>query len=215
MASLCGLFPYPLLDRTNARQRNAVYHFVANGRASGNMYPVGQSVCAWYAGWMAAALAALGDTTEPIKLLDEAVAGAGCFGEMFEINEAKVSMHPWFSTASGNIVYALNQMLVQSRGDQIWIPPAAPDGWKHFSVTLPCYGNILATVAVKNGRLTELTLTPGDATASLQRTVVIPERWVDETQLDKSLITSTTTRDGNRCLVVSLKGKARLFKPAP
>ncbi|MCX6900216.1 MAG: hypothetical protein NT105_16150 [Verrucomicrobia bacterium] len=114
VASLGGLFPYPLFDATDARQRNAVYHFVANGRASGNMYPVGQSVCAWYAGWMAAALAALGDKTEPIKLLDEAAAGAGCFGEMFEINEAKVSMHPWFSTASGNVVYALNQMLVQS-----------------------------------------------------------------------------------------------------
>ena len=82
VASLGGLFPYPLFDKTNERQRNAVYHFVANGKASGNMYPVGKSVCAWYAGWMAAALAALGDQTEPFKLLDKAAEGAGCFGEI-------------------------------------------------------------------------------------------------------------------------------------
>ena len=59
--------PYPVLDETDARQRNAVLDFVAKGRASGNMYPVGNAICAWYAGWMAAALAALGETTEPAK----------------------------------------------------------------------------------------------------------------------------------------------------
>ena len=213
VASLGGLFPYPLFDDTNTRQRNAVYHFVANGKASGNMYPVGQSVCAWYAGWMAAALAALGDKTEPVKLLDEAAATAGCFGEMFEINEAKVSMHPWFATASGNVVYALNQMLVQSRGDQIWIAPAVPAEWNDFSFTLPCHGNIVATVTVKHGRLAELTLVPGDTNASIKRTLVIPERLVDERHLDKQMVSSTTTQNGNRRLVVQFNNKVLLFNP--
>ncbi len=113
VASLGGLFPYPVFDETSERQRNAVYHYLKNGRAFGNMYQTGTSVCAWYLGWMAAALAELGDKSEPVKMLDEAASGAGCFGEMFEINEEKVSRTPWFSTASGNIVYALNEILVE------------------------------------------------------------------------------------------------------
>ena len=71
-----GLFPYPLFDETNELQRNAAYHFVQHGRAFGNMYQVGSSVCAWYLGWMAAALAELGDTVEPARMLREAANGA-------------------------------------------------------------------------------------------------------------------------------------------
>ncbi|MBM3858732.1 MAG: hypothetical protein FJ395_03675 [Verrucomicrobia bacterium] len=166
--------PYPVFGETNERQRNAVLDFVAKGRASGNMYPVGNSVCAWYAGWMAAALAAISEKTEPIKLLDEAAAGAGCFGDLFEINEAKVSMHPWFATASGNVVYALNQMLVQNRGNEIHIAAGAPTAWKDYAFKLACHGNLVVEVEVKNGQLAKLTLVPGDATVEHQRTLVIP-----------------------------------------
>ena len=207
VASLGGLFPYPLFDATNARQRNAVYHFVANGKASGNMYPVGQSVCAWYAGWMAAALAALGDKTEPVKLLDEAAAVAGCFGEMFEINEAKVSMHPWFATASGNVVYALNQMLVQSRGDQIRIAPAVPETWTNYSFKLACHGNLAVEAVVKDGRLAKLTLLPGNAASQNQRTLLLPEHLVDDAMLNKTVIASATSQNGCRRIVVRVNGQ--------
>ncbi len=196
VASLGGLFPYPLFDETDVRQRNAVYHFVANGKASGNMYPVGQSLCAWYAGWMAAALAALGDRTEPVKLLDKAAEGAGCFGEMFEINEPQVSMHPWFATASGNVVYALNQILVQSRGDRILIAPAVPDSWEDYSFKLACHGNLVVTVAVRGGRLERLVLTPADSGVERIRTLVIPERLIDTDSIRPGAIRSMTTQDG-------------------
>jgi len=153
VASLGGLFPYPLFDQTDELQRNAAYHYVKNGRAFGNMYQVGQSVCAWYLGWMAAALAELGDTAEPVKLLLEAAEGAGCFGEMFEINEPKVSRTPWFSTASGNVVYALNQMLVQNRGGQIMIAQGVPAAWKDFAFKLACHGDLAVEAEVKGGGL--------------------------------------------------------------
>ncbi len=196
VASLGGLFPYPLFDETDARQRNAVYHFVANGKASGNMYPVGQSLCAWYAGWMAAALAALGDRTEPVKLLEKAAEGAGCFGEMFEINEPKVSMHPWFATASGNVVYAMNQILVQSRGDCILIAPAVPEAWQDYSFKLACHGNLIATVAVKGGRVEELVLTPRDSGVERVRTLVIPQRLIDTALINQDIIDAVSTQDG-------------------
>ena len=127
IAVLGGLFPYPVFDANNAFQKNAVYGFVREGIHAGNMYPVGKSVCAWYNGWMATALAALGDKEEPSRLLSNTVDGTGCFSEIFEINEEKVVMRPWFSTAEGNFVYALNQMLLQCREDEILIAPAVPD----------------------------------------------------------------------------------------
>ncbi|MFA6561328.1 MAG: glycosyl hydrolase family 65 protein [Verrucomicrobiia bacterium] len=211
VASLGGLFPYPLFDETDTRQRNAVYHFVANGRASGNMYPVGNSVCAWYAGWMAAALAMLGDKTEPFKLLNEAAAGAGCFAEMFEINEAKVAMHPWFSTASGNVVYALNQMLVQSRGDQIRIAPAVPEAWKDFSFKLACHGNLAVEVVVKGGRLTKLMLLPNDAIATHRRTLVLPSSLVGKGSLNSPAVKATTGKGSNSLINVEFKGPTNLI----
>ena len=211
VASLGGLFPYPLFAETDARQRNAVYHFVTNGRASGNMYPVGNSVCAWYAGWMAAALAALGDRIEPIKLLDEAAAGAGCFAEMFEINEAKVAMHTWFSTASGNIVYALNQILVQSRGEQIRIAPAVPETWKDFSFKLACHGNLAVEVVVKGGRLAKLMLLPNDANATHRRTLVLPSSLVSKALLNSAVVKTTTSKGSNSLIVVEFKGPTNLI----
>ncbi len=211
VASLGGLFPYPLFDETNVRQKNAVYHFVTNGRASGNMYPVGQSVCAWYAGWMAAALAALGDKTEPIKLLDEAAAGAGCFGEMFEINEPKVSMHPWFSTASGNVVYALNQMLVQSRGDQIRIAPAVPETWKDCSFKLACHGNLAVEVVVKGGRLAKLMLLPNDGNTGHQRTLILPSHWIGKGSLSNAAVKSVKEEGQVVRVAVDFKGPTNLI----
>lgn len=206
VASLGGLFPYPVFDGTNERQRKAVLDFVAKGKASGNMYPVGNSVCAWYAGWMASALAALGDSTEPVKLLSQAAEGAGCFGELFEINEAKVALRPWFATASGNFVFALNQMLVQCRDDQILLAPAVPDAWQDFSFKLACYGDLAVEVSARNGRLAKLTLRPGAVDAELQRTLVLPERLVDEAMLNRAVVSSMTAQGGCRRIAVRCKG---------
>ena len=212
IAVLGGLFPYPVLGTNDVLQRNAAYEFVRNGVRYGNMYPMGESVCAWYAGWMAAALAALGDKTEPAKLLAQAVEGTGCFSEFFEIKETKVVMHPWFSTAEGNYVYALNQMLVQCRDDQILIAPAVPDDWRDFSFKLPCYGNLVATVSVKAGRIEKLVLSPGDAGTTLKRTLVIPERLFDERALNKKQLVSMTTQAGCRLLDVQFKGQIVLLE---
>ncbi len=185
VASLGGLFPYPVFDSDNQLQRNAVYDFVNEGKASGNMYPVGKSMCAWYAGWLASALDLLGDRNEPAKLLKEAANGAGCFSDLFEINEPEVRMHPWFSTASGNYVYAMNQMLVQSKDELIRIAPAVPENWTGFSFKLACYGNLVAEVSVSNGKISKLILIPGDHSKRVKRTIVIPSQYLNERILSR------------------------------
>ena len=212
VASLGGLFPYPLFDDTSELQRNAAYHYVKHGRAFGNMYQVGQSVCAWYLGWMAAALAELGDTAEPVKLLAEAAEGAGRFGEMFEINEPKVSRTPWFSTASGNVVYALNQMLVQNRSGRIMIAQGVPAAWKEYAFKLACHGDLAVEVEVKDGRLARLSLLPGDAGREQQRAVVLPEGLVAETALNLPAITAVSAHGGNKQIAIRVKGRTELVR---
>lgn len=215
IAVLGGLFPYPLFDAGNARQRQAAYGFLSKSSSAGNMYPVGSSLCAWYAGWLAAALAVLGDTCEPARLLTRAAAGAGCFDELFEINEAKVSMRPWFATASGNIVFALNQMLLQCRDEKILIAPAVPETWLDFAFSLPCHGNLAATVTVRAGRLTGLALAPGTPGTAVQRTVVIPARLTDGVQFASARVDSVRTHDGVCQLAVRLATPVELVVAAP
>jgi hypothetical protein len=212
VATLGGLFPYPVFDEAEARQRNAVYHYVKNGRSFGNMYQMGSSVCAWYLGWMAAALAELGDREEPAKMLEEAAAGAGCFGEMFEINEEKVRRCPWFSTASGNIVYALNQMLVQSRDERILIAQGVPEAWKDFAFKLACHGNLTAEVEVKGRKIVRLTLEPGDADRERQRTLVVPAGLIDEAALNKAVVKKVTAQGGNTRIEVRVKGRTEVVR---
>jgi hypothetical protein len=211
VASLGGLFPYPVFDETSAFQKNAVYNYVKNGRAFGNMYQMGTSVCAWYLGWMAAALAEVGDTAEPVKMLDEAADGAGCFGEMFEINEANVSRTPWFSTASGNVVYALNQMLVQNREDgQIRLMQGVPAAWRDYAFKLACHGDLAVEVEIKDGRLERLSLLPGDPAREHRRTLVVPAALLEGVPLNKECVRGESALGPNARIDVGFKGRAEL-----
>lgn len=211
IASLGGLFPYPIFDGSEEMQRNAAYHFVKHGRASGNMYPVGNSVCAWYAGWMAAALAALGDKEEPVRLLAEAASGAGCFGELFEINEEKVSMRPWFSTASGNFIYAMNQMLLQCRDEEIRIAAGAPEAWRDYEFKLACHGDLVADAAISGGRLVKLDLVPGGS-REVKRRLVVPERLMRGADLPEGITIADRTTDGNRIIDIAFTGRCHVIK---
>jgi trehalose/maltose hydrolase-like predicted phosphorylase len=208
VAVLAGLFPYPIFDKENQLQRNAVYDFVQSGRSSGNMYPVGTEICAWYAGKMASALSLLGDRQEPYRLLMGAAKGSGCFSELFEINEPKVSMHPWFSTASGNYIYAINQMLLQSKDDQIYIAPAVPDQWNDFSFRLACYGNIVTELILGEGHIKKLVLKYGNPLGEVSRKVIIPERYIDKKNINKDFLGSMALVNGNYHFDLNFKGQA-------
>jgi trehalose/maltose hydrolase-like predicted phosphorylase len=212
VAVLAGLFPYPVFDKSNQLQKNAVYDFIESGRASGNMYPVGTEICAWYAGKMASALAILGDKTEPERLLSSAAKYAGSFSDLFEINEPKVTMHPWFSTASGNYIYALNQMLLQCKNDDIIFAPAVPDNWNDLSFKLPCYGNIVTEISIDKGEIKKLIFKSGDPSSQLNRRLFIPERFIDKKDLDKVFKGSPVIlKDGYYITDVSIKGETTVI----
>ena len=128
VGTLGGLYPFPLYDASNARQAEAARHFVRAGQAAGNMYPMGNKVCPWYAAKMSAAMTALGDRVEPCRWLSEAAGAIGLFGETWEINEPGLRIHPWFTTASGNCVFAVNEMLLKG---------TVPESWRDYSFRLP------------------------------------------------------------------------------
>ncbi|HQL51739.1 MAG TPA: hypothetical protein PLR91_11160 [Kiritimatiellia bacterium] len=212
VATLGGLFPYPVFDETEPRQRAAAYHYMQHGRAFGNMYQMGTSVCAWYLGWMAAALAELGDTVGPARMLREAADGAGCFGEMFEINEEKVRRCPWFSTASGNVVYALNQMLVQNREGRILLARGVPAAWRDYAFKLACHGDLAIETEVKDGRLTRLALLPGDPSREQQRTVVLPAGLAEQVAFNTVSVRNVMRQEGGVRLDVHVKGPVELVQ---
>jgi cellobiose phosphorylase len=134
---------------------------------------------------------------------------------MFEINEPKVSRTPWFSTASGNVVYALNQMLVQNRGDEIRIAPAVPAAWKDYAFKLACHGNLVIEVAVTDGRLARLTLLPGDTVAESRRTLVLPKSLMEGVRTDATAVTGVEERDGRCRLAVRIRGRTDVVAPKP
>jgi hypothetical protein len=176
------------------------------------MYQMGTSVCAWYLGWMAAALAELGDTVEPARMLREAADGAGCFGEMFEINEEKVRRCPWFSTASGNVVYALNQMLVQNREGRILLARGVPAAWRDYAFKLACHGDLVVETEVKDGRLARLALLPGDPSREQRRTVMLPASLTEQVAFDTASVLNVTRQDRSVRLEILIKGPVELVQ---
>lgn len=187
IGSVGGFYPYPVLDPEDKLARNAVYDFLNNIKHAGNMYDLGKSVNAWYAGWVSAALISLGDRTNPASLLASAAKNTGAFYDIFEINEPEnnLQMHPWFSTGSGNFVYTVNQMLVHSKENgEIWLCPAAPKEWNDIEFKLPCYGGLFIEAKIKDSKLSFLEIrNSGAANSSETRTIVIPESYIDTSKI--------------------------------
>ena len=109
VALLSGLYPYNVLPPDNPEQLAALDDFLQREAEFGNMYPVGHSVCIWYACWKALALLRMGRCDECLSILRECAADTGCFNEIFEIYETEA--HPWFTTAEGIYLQALAEYL--------------------------------------------------------------------------------------------------------
>ena len=77
------------------------------------------------------------------RWLLEAAGAMGPFGETWEINEPGLRIHPWFTTASGNCVFAVNEMLVRG---------TVPETWKDYAFRLPDGKGRWIDCEVKDGR---------------------------------------------------------------
>ena len=89
---------------------------------------------------------------------------------MFEINEQTVYMRPWFTTASGIFITAVNEMLLQSDGSTIKILPAFPHS-ENLSFKLAAKGGIVVEASVQNGNLEKVLVLKNGIDVSDQFTI--------------------------------------------
>jgi hypothetical protein len=159
MGTLAGHFPFPVFSRDNALQRGATRFFLAQGVKGGNMYPTGKLICPWYAGTMSVAALFSGEGKRPVEYLYEAAKSGGCWGEFWEINEPGVAEYrPWFMTAAGNCLYAINQLFVSNQDGELRLCCGVPKEWKDYSFRLPAHGGLTVDCHVENGRFKRLAL---------------------------------------------------------
>jgi len=194
MGTLAGFFPFRTFDRSNATQVRSVRHFLENGEAFGNMYDTGKRICPWYAATMAlAALRAGDDRYPPARWLTEAFRSAGCWGEYWEINEPGVSEYrPWFMTAAGNCLYAVNQLFVADMEGAVYLAAGVPKDWKDYAFRLPAPGGVEVDMAVKGGVLERLMLRVKNPKAGRSVRLVLPAALGGATvdaALDRAVVT--------------------------
>lgn len=162
IAMFSGTFPYFVLDPSDEKQRRATEAFCENESKYGNMYALGKGVSSWYALWKALTYARWGEPERAYGAVKQAVAVAGCFGEMYEINEPGHRVKPWFTTSSGILLNGVNELLLQSEGGELKIAPGVPESWKSFSFTLPAAGGLTVRCEVRDAKLCALEITgPG------------------------------------------------------
>lgn len=152
IAVFAGKFPFDVLADDDEKMLNAWEDFEVNGSRYGNMYPVGNSISPWYACWKAESYARAKMPDKAYDALVQAYSSVGVFDEMFEINEAEYCTRPWFTTASGMFVAAVNEMLLQCDGNTVKIMPAFPHSID-VSFKLAAKGGITVEAQVKGGKL--------------------------------------------------------------
>ncbi|MBQ6340516.1 MAG: alpha/beta hydrolase [Kiritimatiellae bacterium] len=186
MGTLAGYFPFPIFPQGHPRQTAAVDYFLAQGAKGGNMYPTGKKICPWYAATMAMAALRAGEGERVLPLLKEAAKSAGAWGEYWEINEPGVAEYrPWFMTAAGNCLYALNQMLLTEADGECRLAAGVPAAWKDYAFRLPAEGGYEVDCAVKNGKLARLALRTRHPGTDRKVTLVLPDGTRRALTLDK------------------------------
>lgn len=136
IGTLAGYYPYPVLTPDDPAALAALDYFNANESEVGNMYPTGQSICAWYRCWKAMAYLRIGRPQEALEQVTTLAGETGCFSEVFEIYEK--SLRPWFATAEGSLIAVVNQLLLPDEKGQI---PAHRCGWHDIAYRLMLPGN--------------------------------------------------------------------------
>ncbi len=100
-----GIFPYGNLSADDTKQRQSIQDFCDTEKQFGNMYPLGKSICTWYAGWKAITYARLGEKEIAQTVVRQMAEETGYFSEVFEICET--GAHPWFTTGEGVLIQAV------------------------------------------------------------------------------------------------------------
>jgi len=153
IAVFSGTYPYHILDKTDHFQKKAMDDYIANEAEYGNMYPIGNSVCAWYACWKGISFARIGDMTAARKCIEHCAGEPGCFSEIFEVSNPPLT--PWFTTSEGAYINLINESLMQSTDNVITIIDC---GLNDYSFRLAAFGGVMVDAEVKDGRVKKLVL---------------------------------------------------------
>lgn len=163
IAVFAGKYPFDVLDSEDPKLRRAWQDYEEHGARYGNMYPIGTHISPWYAAWKAESYARAGMAEKAREALREVYPSAGVFGELFEINEPGIRIKPWFTTAHGIFLSAVNEMLVQSDEEhrKVFLLPAFPIDAETSSLSfrLAVKGNAVIEVTVRDGALHQVRIT--------------------------------------------------------
>ncbi len=187
MGVLAGYFPFPVFPKGHKEQTAAVDWFLSHGVKAGNMYATGKNICPWYAATMAIAAMRAGEGEKALGLIKEAGKSAGVWGEYWEINEPGVAeCRPWFMTAAGNCLYAIDTMLLMEADGECRIGAGVPKEWENWSFRLPCESACEVECKVAGGRVVKLILRPRRVDPTRRVRIVLPDGSRMEVALDKS-----------------------------
>lgn len=162
IALLSGTYPFDVIEKGSEPQARGIEKYLASEQRVGNMYAVGSGVCSWYMTWKALVFARLGRIKDAYAAIKSVSRSTGRFHEMFEINHAESSTYyrPWFTTAAGMAVHAVNEMLVYEENGCVCLANALPKECDSFSMRLATTGGTLEA-QVENGRLKKLCIVAG------------------------------------------------------
>ena len=186
VAALSGIYPYGILSAADPLQRAAIYDFDKNAMSAGNMYIVGEKICSWYAAWLAAAQARLGDGENAARNIRSALDSVGKFSEICEINEPNIMSVPWCSSPQGTYIQAVNETLLQCDGDTIKIAPAVPKDWQDWSFSLKAFDDISVEAECRSGKLKKLELKAGKNYSGKPKTLILPDGKALKLQFDSN-----------------------------
>jgi hypothetical protein len=151
IAQLAGIYPYAVLSSDDPLQLAAIEDYCSSKSSCGNMYQMGKGVCGWYLCWEAITMARLGKGDRALELLEEVASQSGWFGEMFEIYE--MGIRPWFTTAEGKFVQAVNELFVQCNNAETFIRAAIPASWTDYSFKLQGLSGNKIEITVKENQI--------------------------------------------------------------
>ncbi|MBQ4110123.1 MAG: hypothetical protein IJC74_04495 [Clostridia bacterium] len=156
MAVFSGKYPFDVISNDDPKLMPALTDFIANEKIYGNMYPFGEKMSIWYASWKAVSFARMGRADFAYTALKQTFESVGVFAETYEINEKIYSGRPWFSTAAGVLTAAVNEMMVQSDGENIYLLPAAPEKFTTVSFKLAVKGGAVVEAVIENNEVKKL-----------------------------------------------------------
>jgi len=159
------LHPFGIFSHNNETVKNTIYDFMKRaknrcGYSAGISKFYKNQSWTWASGLLTTCLNLLHDSEHAYTTLLACLKPVGTFGCMCEHYKymKKIFTVPWFSTASGVFIYALNSMLIQSDAHSIRLFPAIPVNWDDLEFKLMVKGNIILHARLKDGLLRYLSL---------------------------------------------------------